>query len=200
MQPMESDAKSYSQLTDETLLLRINHRDSEALAALYDRHAQTVYNLIMRIVRESSSADEILQDTFWQVWQKANTFQQGNATAWLYRIARNKSLDWLRRQRTRPQSATSFDEPENKVEVAPQLEHTVAQNWQQEQIQQALFNLPPEQRQCLELAFFDGLSQRQIAEHTQAPISTVKTRIQMALSKLERSLRAAGYRSGEDAL
>jgi len=199
MQPIEPGVKPYTQLTDEALVLQVSRRDSGALAALYDRHAQTVYNLIMRIVRERASADEILQDTFWQVWQKANTFQQGNATAWLYRIARNKSLDWLRRQKAQPQSTLSLDEPENTRTASSMtlVEHTVAQSWQQEQIQQALINLPPEQRQCLELAFFEGLSQRQIADYTQTPISTVKTRIQMALDKLERVLRAAGYRSGE---
>lgn len=198
---MQPGGGEYTQLTDEALLLQISRRNSEALAVLYDRHAQTVYNLIMRIVREQTSADEILQDTFWQVWQKAETFQHGHAAAWLYRIARNKSLDWLRRQKTRPQIALSLDEPGNFVTTvaAPTLvEHTVAQSWQQEHIHQALANLPPEQRQCLELAFFEGLSQRQIAEYTQTPVSTVKTRIQIALEKLERVLRAVGYRSKEE--
>lgn len=199
---MAREIREHSQLTEEELILHISRCDSEALTALYDRHAQTVYNLIMRIVREPASGDEILQDTFWQVWQKANTFQHGNATAWLYRIARNKSLDWLRRQKARPQPTMSLDEPKSMavaMTTATHVEHAVAQNWQQEQIQRALANLPLEQRQCLELAFFEGLSQRQIAEHTQTPVSTVKTRIQMALDKLERALRAAGYRSGEGA-
>lgn len=198
---MQPGGGEYTQLTDEALLLQISRRNSEALAVLYDRHAQTVYNLIMRIVREQTSADEILQDTFWQVWQKAETFQHGHAAAWLYRIARNKSLDWLRRQKTRPPIALSLDEPGNfaTTVAAPTLvEHTVAQSWQQEHIHQALANLPPEQRQCLELAFFEGLSQRQIAEYTQTPVSTVKTRIQIALEKLERVLRAVGYRSKEE--
>ena len=201
MQPMQTSGGEYTQLTDEALIRQISRRDSEALADLYDRHAQTVYNLIMRIVREQPSADEILQDTFWQVWQKAETFQQGHAAAWLYRIARNKSLDWLRRQKTRPQTALSLDEPgpmATSVAAPTLVEHTVAQSWQQEQIQQALTNLPPEQRQCLELAFFEGLSQRQIAEYTQTPVSTVKTRIQIALEKVERVLRAVGYRSKEE--
>ena len=198
---MQPGGGEYTQLTDEALLLQISRRNSEALAVFYDRHAQTVYNLIMRIVREQTSADEILQDTFWQVWQKAETFQHGHAAAWLYRIARNKSLDWLRRQKTRPPIALSLDEPGNfaTTVAAPTLvEHTVAQSWQQEHIHQALANLPPEQRQCLELAFFEGLSQRQIAEYTQTPVSTVKTRIQIALEKLERVLRAVGYRSKEE--
>lgn len=197
MQPLEPDVNPYTHLTDEALVRQMGRRESEALAAFYDRHAQSVYNLIIRIVREPTSADEILQDTFWQVWQKANTFQQGNATAWLYRIARNKSLDWLRREKVRPTIALSLDTADGIAAMAttPLVEQTVALSWQQEQLQQALANLPAEQRQCLELAFFEGLSQRQIAEHTQTPLSTVKTRIQMALDKVERVLRAVGYRS-----
>ena len=199
MQPSEAGAHEYAHHTDEALVRQISRRDSDALATLYDRHAQTVYNLIMRIVRDSASADELLQDTFWQVWQKADSFQYGNAAAWLYRIARNKSLDWLRRQKVRPPIAHSFDEPDTQTTVTASLvEQSVAQSWQQAEVLQALASLPREQRHCLELAFFEGLSQRQIAEHTQTPLSTVKTRIQMALGKLERTLRAVGYRSGRE--
>ena len=209
MPTSESDVRGYTQLPDEALVLHISRRSSEALAALYDRHAQPVYNLILRIVREPASADEILQDTFWQVWQKADTYQQGNAAAWLYRIARNKSLDWLRRQKTQPPAAFSLDAQDGAETAAAAtaavaaavtlpVEQVVAQSWQQEHVQQALRSLPPEQRQCLELAFFEGLSQRQIAEFTQTPVSTVKTRIQMAMDKLERMLRSQGYRSGKE--
>lgn len=197
---LEPDSGGDSPLTDEALVQQISRRNSEALAALYDRHAQTVFNLIMRIVREPTSADELLQDTFWQVWQKADSFQHGNAAAWLFRIARNKSLDWLRRQKVRPSIALSLDATDGMAAgvVAAPVEQTVAQSWQQAELHQALAELPPAQRHCLELAFFEGLSQRQIAEHTQTPLSTVKTRIQMALGKLERTLRAVGYRSGRE--
>jgi len=203
MQPMKPDAVEFAQLTDEALLFRIARRDSRALAMLYGRHAQVIYNLIMRIVRESASADEILQDTFWQAWQKSGDFQAGNAAAWLYRIARNKSLDWLRRQKTRPQPVSNFDEPGMQpasTAAHTSIEQTIVRTWQQEHIRQALASLPAEQRQCLELAYFEGMSQRQIAEHMQTPVSTVKTRIQIALEKLERVMRAAGYRSGEGEL
>src|SRR5262245_23589086 len=90
----------YSQLADETLLDLIKQRDADAFTALYDRHAQTIYNVIIRIVREPAVAAEVHQDTFWQIWQKAGEFRGGGAAAaWLYRIARNKSLDQLRRQK-----------------------------------------------------------------------------------------------------
>lgn len=200
MQSSEPAAREHIHFADETLLQQICNRDSAALAVLYDRHAQTVYNLILRIVREPANADELLQDTFWQVWQKADSFQHGNVAAWLYRIARNKSLDWLRRQKVRPPITLSLDGPDAMTPLlsSPLVEQTVAQSWQQQEVHQVLASLPPEQRHCLELAFFEGLSQRQIAEHMQTPLSTVKTRIQMALNKLERGLRAVGYRAGRE--
>jgi RNA polymerase sigma-70 factor (ECF subfamily) len=201
MQPVELDAVEAARLPDESLLVQIAQRNTHALAALYDRHAQTVYNLIVRIVRDQASADELLQDTFWQVWQKAGDYQMGNAVAWLYRIARNKSLDWLRRQKSRPQPLMSLDESLAETSHPPSsssVEQTVTQSWQQERIQQALAGLPLEQRQCLELAFFEGMSQRQIADFTQTPLGTVKTRIHMALEKLERTLVAVGFVAREN--
>lgn len=185
--------------SDELLMQQIAQRDGAAFAALYDRHAQIVYNLIMRIVREPTTAEEVLQDTFWQVWLKAGEYQASGAVgAWLYRIARNKSLDQLRRQGTRPQPVNATPAQPSPdlalfVSNAPSVEAQAEHALQQRAIRQALADMPPEQRQCLELAYFDGLSQREIAAHTDTPLGTVKTRLRMGLAKLERSLRAAGW-------
>lgn len=190
------------QTTDENLLRLIAQHDATALATLYDRHAQTIYNLIMRIVREPASADEILQDTFWQVWRKAAEFQgAGAATAWLYRIARNKSLDRLRRQKTEPQPVLSDEAPEGSgiwatlAAVDGNVEQIAAQEWQRQDIHKALANIPADQRRSLELAYFEGMTQREIAAHMQVPVGTVKTRVRIGLEKLERLLRAAGYQA-----
>jgi RNA polymerase sigma-70 factor (ECF subfamily) len=189
----------YVQHTDESLLRLIARRDADALAALYDRHAQTVYNMITRIVREPGTADEVLQDTFWQVWQKAGEFRGGGAAAaWLYRIARNKSLDQLRRLKARPQPLSSDESGEQSVwstlaATGAEVERITEHTWRRQQVREALTSLPADQRLCLELAYFEGMSQRQIAEHTATPVGTVKTRVRMGLEKLERILRAAGY-------
>src|SRR5919108_3098677 len=98
------------QPSDEALLQLIAQQDAAALEMLYDRYAQTIYNLIKRIVQDSAIADELLQETFWQVWQACGQGQfrgEGVALAWLCRIARNKSLDQLRRQKARPQPVTT---------------------------------------------------------------------------------------------
>jgi RNA polymerase sigma-70 factor, ECF subfamily len=189
------------QTTDEVLLRQVAQRDTNALAALYDRHAQTVYNVIARIVQEPALADELLQDTFWQIWQKAGEYQgSGAAAAWIYRIARNKSLDQLRRAKTQPQAISAESAHEvglfaTLTSVADTVEHIAAQSWQQQDIHRALSNIPEEQRASLELAYFEGLTQREIAERMQVPMGTVKTRIKMGLEKVERFLRAAGYQA-----
>jgi RNA polymerase sigma-70 factor (ECF subfamily) len=190
----------YSQYSDEELLQLIIQHNPDALAALYDRHAQVVYNLIMRIVRDLAIADEVLQETFWQVWRKAGEFSgRGAVAAWLYRIARNKSLDQLRRQKARPQPVETTSE-EDEAALWAQLEadnvaveKIVARRWDHQYLRQALAEIPSEQRLCLELAYFEGMSQQRIAEYTHTPLGTVKTRLRLGLAKLEDIFRAAGY-------
>jgi RNA polymerase sigma-70 factor (ECF subfamily) len=191
---------NYHQFEDTYLLQLISKQDPGALEELYDRHAQTAYSLIVRIIRDSTIADEILQETFWQVWQKASDFSgRGAVAAWLYRIARNKSLDLLRRQKARPQAVETTTEQEetalwSQLDSADStVEQVVEQRTTRVEIRQALAEIPDEQRHCLELAYFEGMSQRQIAEHTNTPLGTVKTRMRIGLDKLERIFRAAGY-------
>jgi RNA polymerase sigma-70 factor (ECF subfamily) len=194
---------SYQQ-SDETLLQLIAQRDAAALEMLYDRYAQTIYNLINRIVQDPAIADELLQETFWQVWQACRQAQfrgEGAPAAWLCRIARNKSLDQLRRQKARPRPVeVKSDENEEMLwdqvpAPDPEVEQLTARAWDRQYIRQALAQIPQEQRLCLELAYFEGMSQRQIAEYTATPLGTIKTRLRMGLEKLERILRVAGYQA-----
>lgn len=192
----------HSQLneSDESLLRLISRKDVRAYELLYDRHAQTVHNLLMRIVRDGAIAEELLQEVFWQLWQKADQYEgAGSVAAWLYRMARNKALDQLRHQRARPQTAPA--EPD-VLERSPRFftssaESEVEQSWRRQQVLQALDSLPGEQRLCLELAYFDGMSQREIADRTNTPLGTIKTRMRIGMEKLERVLRAVGYLEGE---
>jgi RNA polymerase sigma-70 factor (ECF subfamily) len=186
-----------SNLPDEKLLAQIAQRDVAAMEALYDRHAQVVYSLVLRIVREETTAEELLQESFWQVWKSANTYDAtGPGAAWLYRIARNKALDQLRRAKARPAEAAGEtelaavgDRPvqgDSSVEVAAEL------RWRAEQVRAGLNRLPEEQRVCVELAYYEGMSQSQIAEQLGLPLGTIKTRLRLGVEKLERWLMAAG--------
>jgi RNA polymerase sigma-70 factor, ECF subfamily len=190
----------HPQKSDEVLLQYIVERDEDALAALYDRHAQVVYNLIFRIVRNDGLAQDILQETFWQVWKKADSYQGGGApAAWLYRIARNKSLDQLRRQNARPQPVASTTDSDEQAmwstlrTSTASVEAQVEQRSMFQELRQALDEIPPEQRLCLELAYFEGMSQSEIAEFTKTPLGTTKTRIRSGLQKLERLLALIGH-------
>jgi RNA polymerase sigma-70 factor (ECF subfamily) len=193
---LPSRIDKYRTYSDETLLQLINHRDLRAYETFYDRHAQTVHNLLKRIVHDAATAEELLQETFWQVWQKAGQYaEKGAVAAWLNRIARNKALDQLRRDKARPRMAnhdirTLEQSPTYSYEGT---EKVVEQRLQQQRVNQALENIPGEQRLCLELAYFEGMSQREIAEYTRTPLGTIKTRMRMGIEKLERLLRASGY-------
>ena len=193
-------AETYANYPDEALLRLVHSKDLRAYELLYDRHAQVVYNLIVRIVRDAAAAEELLQETFWQVWQKSAQYEgSGSAAAWLHRVARNKALDFLRHQRARPLLAQAEIET---LERSPRhysssAESEVEQSWRRQQVLQALESIPSEQRICLELAYFEGLSQREIAEHTNTPLGTIKTRMRIGMEKLERILRAVGYLAGE---
>lgn len=192
--------ESYNDYPDETLLQLIHRQDLRAYELLYDRHAQVVYNLLVRIVHEASVAEELLQELFWMVWQSAKPNEgTGSVAAWLYHAARAKGLDYLRQQHIRPPTAPTRNETQNETLGHPprystsSAESEVEQSWRRQQVMQALESIPSEQRSCLELAFFEGLSQREIAARARSPLSTVKTRMRLGLEKLERILRAVGY-------
>jgi len=194
----------YAEATDETLLQRTAQQDVAAYEILYDRHMQAVYSLILRIVRQPTRAEELLQETFWQVWRNATDFRsEGAAIAWILRIARNRSLDDLRRQKARPQAAqsASADDGAEQMEralaqeaaVENSVETAVTRRWNQQQVQQALDQVPADQRICLELSYFEGYSQREISEYLDLPIGTVKSRMRIGMEKLEYQLRQVGF-------
>lgn len=188
-------------LSDEELLQLITRRDGDAFETLYDRHAPLVYNVILRIVGDVRLAEEVVQECFWQVWQKASDFRgTGAGAAWLYRIARNRGLDRLRQQQTRPQTlelAAAENATVSRYGYAPSVELTVEQRWQQQQVRQSLASIPEEQRLILELAYFEGMTQSEIADYLALPLGTIKSRLRLGVEKLERLLAASGLRKGD---
>lgn len=180
--------------SDEELLRFVSEQNMIAYETLYDRHAQTVYNLIARIVRDMQVADELLQETFWQIWQNAGQYRgDGAAAAWILRIARNRALDQLRRQKTQPRFVgTTLEDVADRTNHKG-AEYEAEQMWNRQHVRIALESLPYEQRLCIELAYFEGLSQQEIARNTNMALGTVKSRIRLGMEKLERLLRIEGY-------
>jgi RNA polymerase sigma-70 factor (ECF subfamily) len=193
-------AQHYHNFSDEKLLNLTCQKDPTAFAMLYDRHAQVVYTLLLRMVRERETAEDLLQETFWQVWQKAEQYDgSGLPTAWLYRVARNKGLDQLRHRRARPQAAESDLETLEHLPIFHECsaEVEVERRWIQQIVVNALEHIPDAQQQALELTFFTGLNQREIAEQTNMPLGTIKTRISIGIKKIKRLLVGLGVGTGQ---
>ena len=172
---------------DIALLNRIVARDADAVAQLYDRHNRLLFGLILRIVRDRSEAEEILQEVSVQVWTRAETYNValGTPAAWLVRIARNRAIDRFRANsvRARTLEATPPPPPVESPEAR------AAMTEQQRAVARALDVLPPEQRELIECAYFMGLTQSEQAERFGLPLGTVKTRVRTGMITLRRELQ-----------
>jgi RNA polymerase sigma-70 factor (ECF subfamily) len=183
----------YTRFDDEKLIRLITQMQEGALAHLYDRYNRLVFSLAFAIVNDRATAEEITLDVFMRVWQKAGTYRADKAkvSTWLTHIARNHAIDVLRRRAVRPdQYAVDWDDAipnDERSESDPQ--EATELSLQRERIQDALTQLPQEQKQALELAYFNGYTQRQIADVLKQPLGTIKTRLRLALQKLRDILR-----------
>jgi RNA polymerase sigma-70 factor (ECF subfamily) len=172
---------------DIALLGRVIARDGRAIGELYDRHSRLLYGLILRILRNRSEAEEVLQEVFVQVWTRADTYnvELGAPVAWLVRIARNRAIDQIRSNsvRARTVGATPLPPPVETPEARAVMSE------QQRAIARALDTLPLEQRELIEHAYFQGLTQSELAERFHLPLGTVKTRVRTGMMTLRRELQ-----------
>jgi len=178
---------------DFLLVGRLVGRDATALAALYDRYSGPVYSLAFRIVRDPSTAEEITQDVFLKFWRQPDRFDpaRGAFASWLLRSAHNRAIDVIRAQRA---SNNAADVELALLEVRDESPLPEERAWLREErtlVRDALGQLSENQRTVLELAYFGGFTQWQIAERTREPLGTIKTRTRLALMKL-RSILETG--------
>lgn len=183
----------YSKLDDEMLLRLITQAQAEAIAELYHRYSRLVFSLAFSLVGDRAVAEEITLDVFVKVWEKAETYraEQARVSTWLVRITRHHTIDILRRQSARPRQY-SLDWAEESTTSKPNEgnpEEAIELSMQRERVHSALAQLPPDQKQTLALAYFQGYTHRQIAEMLNQPLGTVKTRIRLAMEKLRRILQ-----------
>jgi RNA polymerase sigma-70 factor (ECF subfamily) len=179
------------------LLPAVARGDIAAFEELYDRYSSTLYALLLRILGNAEDAQEVLQEAMVKAWTSAKMFDalRGSEVAWLISIARSRGIDRLRARRIRVDredeagreisTVSGFVDRSNGPEKAIQSEQTVA-------VRDALSELPDAQRRALELAYFEGLSQSEIAARLSEPLGTVKTRMQLGMKKLRD--RLAEYR------
>lgn len=183
---------------DSALVLGMTTGDASAMSALYDRYAPGLLGLALRITREQADAEEVVVDTFAQAWREAARFEvgRGSVAAWLVTIARSRALDLLR-ARSRRGRLDDAAEAEVAAPVAMGSGFvspiaSVLADERARKIQDALLVLPDAQRTAIELAYFEGLSQSEIAERLHEPLGTVKTRLRLGLRKMRELVAALG--------
>jgi len=174
--------------SDEELLAGVAAGDSAALGMLYDRYATTVYSLALRTLGDPQAAEELVQEALLRVWRQASSYQRGRGapTTWIFGIARNLAIDELRKRGSRPQSVGG-DPDEQLAQLESGDDDPAEQAFahiQHEIVTGALGQLPPVQREVLELAYYSGLSQSEIARRLGDPLGTVKTRMRLGLQRL----------------
>ena len=181
---------------DVELLTAIAARDEAALAQLYDRYRVILFGLLMRILNNREEAEDVLQEVFLQVWRRAADFDEtrGRPFTWLVTLARSRGIDRLRALAARERVAIAGTRDE--TEVVSDAATDAFRSEQRDVVNNALAQLPDEQKQLLLLAYFDGLSQSEIAARLGAPLGTVKTRMRTGMMKLRELLQGKGESLG----
>jgi len=187
-------SKRLSQEAERSLVRRLKARDERALAELYDRLAPWVLGLAFRILQDEDEAEEVVGDVFVQVWRRVDQHdaRRGPLVPWIISIARNRALDALRRRNRWWRKAERWKAAQSEEVVdrlAAEPAEAAVPGWPvHREVHAALAALPAEQRRVVTLAYFEGLTHREIARRTGQPLGTVKTRLRMAHQKLSEAL------------
>ena len=185
---------AFTKLSDVALMRLVVMRRSEALGALYDRYGRLIFSLALQVVGDRETAEEVVEDVFYQVWENAATYrpEQAKITTWMTSITRYRAIDVLRKRRSRPEK-DSLEWAEVSPSAVPRSddgpEELADLLLQQQRVRLAVTSLSPDQQAVLSLAYFQGLSHSQIAEQLNQPLGTVKTRIRLAMQRLRELLK-----------
>lgn len=165
--------------------------DQQALATLYDSTSRTVYGLLLRILADASAAEEVLLDVYTQVWRQAASYsrERGTALAWLTTIARSRAIDRLRRGRQEQQRTEPLEPAQQFAAGGASAEDDLRASEVRSFVRAALDSLAPEQREVIELAYYGGMSQSEIAAARGLPLGTVKTRVRLGMMRLREMLK-----------
>ena len=177
---------------DATLLSRLLQKDVSAFEQLYDRHSRLVYGLVLRILQQASTSEEVVQDVFLQLWRNADQYDssRGPFIPWLCTMARNRALDQLRLKSERQRRREDQPDELPPVVVAPDYERALDEKRRAERVRALMASLTPKQKKAIELAYFEGLSHSEIAAALKEPLGTVKSWIRNGLLRLKEGLQA----------
>ena len=182
-QTVSAVARAFAHLSDEAVVALVARSDEDALAELYDRFGRTAYGLALRVLRDSSLAEDAVQEAFLVAWRTADTFmpERARASTWLLTLVHRRAVDLVRReQRRRAEPIEVVGEQAGEGAA----DETVWLRYERERVQAALRQLPDQQREALELAYYGGFSQSELAERLGQPIGTIKSRMFSGLARL----------------
>jgi RNA polymerase sigma-70 factor (ECF subfamily) len=181
-------------VSDEELMAGIARGDSQALADLYDRYNSILRALVFRVVHDEAESDDLLQEVFLQLWNQAHLFsaKKGKPLGWIVTLTRRRAIDRLRKRQAYGRAKERFElqaDSQPTAWVRNGIDDGIFADEVREILCEKLDALPPLQRKAIELAYYRGMSQREIAAHTNTPLGTIKTRLELGLRKLADSLR-----------
>jgi RNA polymerase sigma-70 factor (ECF subfamily) len=165
---------------------RLRARDPEAFEELYDAYHRLVFGIALRMLSDTTMAEDLTQSVFLKLWTSPESFRDGNFAAWLSRVTRNRALDVIRSRSSRPETEIPSDVPMDGT-----IDDLVFAKIDSQRVRSALAALPAEQRSAIEMGFFGGITHEEIARRTGIPLGTIKTRIRSGLRRLRGDLQGA---------
>ena len=177
-------------LADEEVMQLVQRGDPQAFELLYDRHGGAAYSLAYRIVGKQAAAEDVVQEALLSIWRSRRRYDptRGSVRTWILGIVHNRAIDGLRRSSVHDRRRETLDVVEERFEASERTDVEVARREEARSVRGALETLPTEQRQTIELAYFGGFTQNQIAELMDEPVGTVKGRMRLGLDKMRRQL------------
>ena len=183
---MPASHAQYAAESDEELMGRVAEGDARAFAAIYDRHHRQAYSLARRITGRGGGAEDATQEAFLTLWRGASRFdpKRGRLTPWLFTLVRHRCIDWLRRDTPHAVHQDLFEGAAERIEAPERTDEQVLATQESDQARRLVAELPPEQREVIDLAYFAGYTQTEIAARVGVPLGTVKGRARLGLEKL----------------
>jgi RNA polymerase sigma-70 factor (ECF subfamily) len=183
-----------TRLADEELLALVAQGDDRAFSVLYDRHARVAYSLAFRLLGEREGAEDLVQDAFLAVWRVASTYSptRGSVRTWLLAILHNRGIDRLRTAAAMTRRQEALERQERGARQAPDAAEVAVARSEAKDVRSALRDLPAEQLQVLQLAYYGGFTHQEIAEMLALPLGTVKSRMHLGLARIRRRLSEPG--------
>jgi RNA polymerase sigma factor (sigma-70 family) len=182
-------------LPDLELIMRISHRDEDALKLVYERYERPIYTFAYRIVKDAMLAEEVVQELFMRIWNSAEKYdaEQGKLSSWMFTLTRNIAIDWLRRKQSRTShQVIDADQMNQKPDLANDTAQVVEAMIIGDQVRDAMLQLSADQQQVVEMIYYGGYTQQEVSLRCNIPLGTVKSRVRLAMRTLKKQLGGIG--------